>query len=295
MPKDRQTIDKDQLDSIVFDIASRIGDVRPRLSSQGFANYVYIGDEYVYKLVPLLADGYLEYAKERKILTLLGERLPELSRKHLPQLIYSEPHTENVGCVDVYTKLPGVSVDNLSANVCVELGHFLHDLHGCVQHQFITEFEGEQSGPGFRDYVILSVDKFVAKLQASVNIDLLELVKRAKTQAIKLVADVDEPKLVTLHKDLFRENILVMNEHITGIIDWEAAQSGPREWDFAILRQRFPNKWRTIYAAYHHRLDDTLLDLCGLVQSLRFWKSFPDQEKFVKQQVDYLRQIMKEP
>lgn len=296
MPKDRAIIDLDRLRGVVSDIATGLGDGQPHQSGEGFANAVYIGDTYVYKLVPLATDGTPEYPKERHVLAVLAQSLAVGSRGYVPELVYTTPQIGGLGCVDVYTRLPGAPPAGLSSAVCRDLGRFLADLHDCPAPHLVTEFDDEPAGPSFRDYAAESAEKYATKLRTVVaDTDLLELVERATTTVGKLVADLDEPDLVILHKDLFGGNILTAGDHLTGVIDWEAAQTGPREWEFTILRQRFPAQVHSVYDGYGHHLDETLLDLCGLVQSLRFWKSFPRRPGFVAQQVDYIRRILGEP
>lgn len=293
MPKDRMNVDTERLDDIVAGIARNLEDAVPSRSSAGFANDVFIGSQYVYKRVPRLADGTLEIRKERAVLTFLSAQLPESAKNLVAELVHSEDDLGDLGSVDIYTKLPGATVESMNQCLSEQLGAFLGALHGCAEHDFIHEFEGETSGPAFGEYVNESVDKFVTKLRGvDLEPDLLDLAERAARRAREIVADKPEPALVTLHKDLFGQNLLADGDTLRGVIDWEAAQSGPLEWEFAILRQRFPATWGVIANAYGRPLDIKMLDLCGLVQSLRFWKSFPHQEAFVKQQVDYIRRIL---
>ena len=89
------------------------------------------------------------------------------------------------------------------------------------------------------------------------------------------------------------DNLLEENGKLSGIIDWDSAQTGPKEWEFAILRQRIPKWWKKIKDSSLENINEDFVDCCGLIQSLRFWKSFPEQEDFADKQRKYIQEILK--
>ncbi len=114
MPKDRMNVDTGRLDDIVAEIARNLEDAVPSRSSAGFANDVFIGAQYVYKRVSRLAEGTLENPKERAMLTFLSVRLPESAKNLVAELVHSEDNLGDLGSADVYTKLPGVTVESMN-------------------------------------------------------------------------------------------------------------------------------------------------------------------------------------
>lgn len=262
-------------------------EVRP---AGGVKSKVAVGERYVFKVVEAgkAADADL---KEQRVLRVLAERLPERARALVPQAV-GGAMVEGLGFVEVHGRLPGEPPQALSDALCASIGIFLRDLHDCYTSPEVTEFEGERPQP-FLAYLTASTTKFRAKLAGVVGPDDMRLVDGA----VALVTDyightAQPPELVVVHKDLSLHNLLVSGDGLTGVVDWAAAQTAPREWEMAIVEQRFGDAARAVLASYGHPLQQELVRVCGALQAIRFWKSFVDDTDFVEQQRALLRRVL---
>lgn len=184
----------------------------------------------------------------------------------------------------------------MSKELTHDLGKFLRSLHDFSMQNGMHEFEDIGNSLSFHEYISKVTKKYLFKLRQAVkNREHLSIAETAVVQISRLLQEVTEPELVILHKDIHFGNLLMSDGgHLSGVVDWETSQSGPREWEFAILRQRFPEVWQDIVRVYDHNLDYKIMNLVGLVQSLRFWKSFPEDLVFAQSQIDYILKILDE-
>lgn len=254
-----------------------------------FKTKVFIGEKLVFKLSEQGRGG----KKEEYVLKLLSNKLSSRWRSIIPDIIEVK-EIEGLGIIQVHTRLQGEHPKEMSEQLAMELGQFLSALHGIRSWDKITEFEGGEE-ISFTDYLHTAPKKFSARLEDVINANDSKLIAEAINSIEKYAEKIStEPKLVLIHKDIHLDNLLVGKDgELTGVIDWGAAQTGPKEWEFAILKQRIPEYWNQALKSYTGQpLDLELLDICGLIQSLRFWKSFPQDEPFVAQQREYIKMTL---
>lgn len=261
--------------------------VRP---AGGVKSKVAVGDRYVFKVVEAGKAAEADL-KEQRVLRALAARLPDRARALVPQAVEGTM-VEGLGFVEVHLRLPGVSPDTLSEPLCASIGIFLRDLHDCASYTAVTEFEGERPQP-FLDYLVASAAKFRAKLASVVGPEDMRLVDGAVDLVTHYVRrTAAPPDLVIVHKDVSLGNLLVCGGRLTGVVDWAAAQTAPREWDMVIVEQRFGDASQAVRQSYGRSLRPDLLRVCGAVQAIRFWKSFVDDADFVEQQRSLLSRVL---
>jgi aminoglycoside phosphotransferase (APT) family kinase protein len=195
--------------------------------------------------------------------------------------------------VQAHSRLDGSAATHLSAPTATALGEFLADLHSIDSFDSLDEFDPRTERVGLADYLARYPSRFAEKLRPGLAPNDRWLVEAATAFISRRITRLPPgPPLVLLHKDLHPANILLSDERLTGVVDWEACQTGPREWEFAILRQRFPGTWDVMARAYGRPLDPDLLDVFGVLQSLRFWKSFPHHDAFAREQREHISWIL---
>jgi aminoglycoside phosphotransferase (APT) family kinase protein len=260
--------------------------------AQSFKTTVLLGQRLVFKFPEQSHKTTDTDHKEMHVLQLLAERLSTVWKRVVPCFVAAH-EVEGVGLVQAHTRLEGEHPKRVTDQLASELGHFLRALHSIGNWVALIEFEGDK-GMSFRDYLRTASEKFATKLDGNVDAKDWQLVRQAVARTKEAAEQLgSDPPLVLVHKDLHLGNLLVdANGRLSGVIDWAAAQTAPREWEFSILRQRLPNDWKTIINSYEGQLDIKLIDICGLIQSLRFWKSFPHQSSFVAQQRDHIKDIL---
>jgi len=282
------------LDALAFDyanaLAARLGDGSLHTAEGGFANRVFIGERYIYKVKA--TDGVPPSEKERTVLEMLARRLPPRARAFVPAFIDCDVNEDGT-YVQAHSRLEGFVATQLSDPTATALGEFLADLHSIDSFEALDEFDPRTERVSLEDYLTRYPSRFADKLRPGLAADDRGLVEAATTFISRRLPHLPpEPPLVLLHKDLHPANILLSNERLAGVVDWEACQTGPREWEFAILRQRFPRTWEVMAGAYGRPLDPDLLDVFGVLQSLRFWKSFPHHDAFAREQREHISWIL---
>ncbi|WP_082393634.1 aminoglycoside phosphotransferase family protein [Nocardia arizonensis] len=278
----------DILDKL-HEVASRYGE-NNLVMTGGAKSSVGIGERYVFKVVE---GGKIDAAnhKEQRVLQTLADSLPRSAARLIPTSV-DGVFAPGLGYIEVQTRLRGITPQFSSPSLPEELGTFLKALHAVPAPDGITEFEGDDPRPLF-DYLVTSALKFQAKLMPAVNQYDQKLVTAAVGLVRRYVDRHDSiPPLVIVHKDLSLRNLLVDDGHLSGVIDWAAAQTAPREWEFAILMQRFPVELEIIQKSYGQVLDNELTRCCAALQAIRFWKSFMDDSAFVNDQRALLEQVL---
>ncbi len=277
-------------------LAAKLGDRAPEKNDQGFSNQIFLGERFVYKCHK--TSGQVPTAKQKKealVLRHLAQCLDSSMRPLVPELIHEEQVSEEYHVV-VQQRLTGCPPERLDQTLAESLGRFLSVLHTIPQDHWMDEFEGEEHRQTFRSYLFDKPLRFAEKLNRSESVDTSdrELIRQA-VAAITFAAQglSDSVPLVLNHKDLFERNLLQHRGRLTGIIDWDAAQTAPREWEFAILRQRIPQFWDAAHRCYGTPIDPLIMDCCALAQSLRFWKSFPHHADFANVQRCHIRDILR--
>jgi Ser/Thr protein kinase RdoA (MazF antagonist) len=284
---------KRQLPQEAIKLAESLGELEEIEVNESFGAVVAVGRRHVFKIYDVAAqERHGEISKEKRILDILGARLGPASRR----LVARPVQTVLTACgsrIEVQTRLPGVHPARFSKKLSRELARFLWDMHSIDGFDAIDEFDGKAVPTPLSHYIALRTEKFYRKLLENTLPVERNLIESARSYILDVPTRVwNEASLCLIHKDLYTQNVLTVDGKLAGVIDWDSAQTGPKEWDFTILRQRCPRVWDDIVAGYPADLDQTLLDACGIFQCLRFWKSFPGDKAFVAQQIDYIKRIL---
>lgn len=257
----------------------------PSPSVAGFSSVTFVGSGHIYKVTPGTSRS-----KATSVVDVVRAGIrPSLARM-LPETV-EDRALDDALWLTVQRRIPGSHPESISTELMRQLVEFVQNLHEVPVVQVLDEFEDSRvPGAQFWPTLAESADKFAAKIQQSSLTETDQsLVARAVTQVTRLSKKRlgDPPLLVLVHKDIYGENVLVDGSgRLSAVLDWDAAQMAPREWEYAILWQRFPLLWNSVAEALDLALDFDLFVACSLTQALRFWKSFPHQVDFVDRQVD---------
>jgi aminoglycoside phosphotransferase (APT) family kinase protein len=270
-------------------LAARLGEIEfERFENQGFVSQIFASANYIAKVRSVDGQQHMEgFRKEERIL----RELDRLGIELVPRWVATEV-IDGDWFVQVQTRLRGSPPKKLDIRFCRDLGEFLSRVHSAETYSGMREFDAaDEQVEQFSDYVRARVGKFARRIYPHAQ-EAHQLLDRA-VEFVHRKADLN-PRYVLVHKDIYEPNILVDHEcSLQGVVDWDAAQTAPPEWEFAIIRQRWPDHWthvRDHYRAYDLDLD--LMNLCAVVQALRFWKSFPDDRAFATQQYNTIRSIL---
>jgi serine/threonine protein kinase len=277
-----------QASQSLIDFAKEFGE-NNIASAESYKTRVFIGDKHVFKFPEHGAEG----SKEEVVLKILNEKLPEKWRSVVSQVVKSKD-IEDIGLIQVQTKLVGTHSKLVSTKLAQDLGQFLSSLHGMATWEKITEFEGKED-ISFNEYLRIAPEKFLAKLDEYIDTDDKNLILKAIAFIQSyLSTSPAEPEMVLVHKDISLDNLLTTSDGgLSGIIDWGASQTAPKEWEFSIIKQRMPESFDAIMLAYGKtEVNQQLFKICGLVQSIRFWKSFPGDQLFASQQRNYIKSLL---
>lgn len=274
----------------INEFAKELGDNHLTQVTTAYANKVYLGEKYVYKVAvskERIEKG--DHLKEKAILKILHEKLNNKLLYLIPSYIDDRKISDDM-YIQVHTRLKGEPPLELNQSQAILLGQFLADLHNINNFTSITEFvEPEEKFSNFFSYITTSLKKFQKKLETVVSEKDLELINLASKLVIDSpLEDFNKSLLCLVHKDIYTNNLLVHNGEISGVIDWEAAQTAPPEWELAIIMQRFPLLWEYFIEGYKTPFNYDLLRICGITQSLRYWKSFPKNADFVAEQRNFI-------
>ncbi|MEM5472891.1 aminoglycoside phosphotransferase family protein [Hoeflea sp. AS60] len=272
-------------DSVVA-LAHEYGEQRLE-EKKSFDSSVFLGTKHVFK-VKRSDPG--QTSKERRVLDYVHAQGSSKLRALLPRVV-DEVALSDGQQVTIQTRMPGEKVVELSLRRSVALGSALSELHALPAPDGVTEFEGD-SEPSLPRYISRSADRFVAKLSQTVGPADLALAERARVHLQERLNWFRSARIVVVHKDIFLENLLFEGDVLTAIVDWDAAQTAPPEWEHSILRQRFPEAYSEICSAYDGVLSEEGINLCALLQSLRFWKSFPNDQVFADVQRRTITEIL---
>lgn len=271
------------------EVAAELGDQILSLAT-GFSGSALLGNSYVYRVVNVpatkgsIVSDWLRVAKST-------------AESMVPRSVLHRPLSDGK-FLAVETKLSGTHPAALETSTIKNLTTFLAELHSLSVPQAIDQFEGERlPADRFWDWLASSVDSYGLKLaHAGLSAADDQLVRRAIARVGDFVTTQSSvPTFRLLHKDIHAANLLVEGSQLVGVIDWDAAMLGPIEWELAIVCQRFPDRRDLLANGYPLPIDEELLKVCGLVQALRFWKSFPAQIDFVGEQRGFIAELLDGP
>ena len=175
-------------------------------------------------------------------------------------------------------RLAGKHIEQPNAHHCAEVGSWLARMHLCTQAQPLER----RSDRGL-DWMLSE-----GPLQAlQLDGETLELLRASLAEVAQAQAAVLALPRANLHADLFRDNVLFDGPHLSGVIDFYNACSGPMLYDVAITL----NDWcstasgsldlsraRALLAAYaslrpFHPAEAELWPCMLRIACLRFWLS----------------------
>lgn len=122
-------------------------------------------------------------------------------------------------------RLPGKHVASPNAHHCAEVGRLLARLHLATREQVIERRSDrgldwmQEEGPS---------------LAMTLHEDQLPLLRDGLAEIAELKPKILALPRANLHADLFRDNVLFEGSHLTGVIDFYNACSGPMLYDIAI-------------------------------------------------------------
>ncbi|MEN0105383.1 MAG: homoserine kinase [Pseudomonas sp.] len=122
-------------------------------------------------------------------------------------------------------RLAGKHVSVANAHHCVEVGKLLGQLHGATRHQVL-----ERKTDRGLDWMLSEGTQLLPKLAPASQALLSAALAEIKSEHAAILA---LPR-ANLHADLFRDNALFDGPHLTGLIDFYNACSGPMLYDVAI-------------------------------------------------------------
>ena len=122
-------------------------------------------------------------------------------------------------------RLPGKHVASPNTHQCAEVGRWLAQLHLATREQIIERRSDrglewmEEEGP---------------TLAMALPEDQLPLLRDSLAEIADLKPRIRALPRANLHADLFRDNVMFEGNHLTGVIDFYNACSGPMLYDIAI-------------------------------------------------------------
>ncbi len=260
-------------------------------SIDGHRCKVYLGDNYVIRVLNSTNLRHHKDVAKGVAITQIISQLNNALSEFVPETV-GFLKKDNIS-ISIYKRVGGCHPKALSQKLANDLGEFLARLHASFRIPVITDFCGT-SFDSVASYFHFNMPKYLASIEAHVTEADNKLLRKVdywiKMQVNKLNTPTD---FVLLHKDIHEKNILTGDYgRLASVLDWDSAQSGPRELEFAVILQRFPLAFPSVIAAYKHPIDTELLEACTAFQCVRFWKSFPTQADFVDRQRAQLRLLL---
>lgn len=175
-------------------------------------------------------------------------------------------------------RLPGKHVLQPNAQHCAEIGRWLARLHTTTQREPL-----ERASDRGLAWMLEEGPLQAMQLEG----DALQLLRLALEDARELSAHLPQLPRANLHADLFRDNALFDGNHLSGVIDFYNACSGPMLYDLAIALNDWcldeqdgldPQLTQALLGAYaalrpFTRTEASAWPLMLRVACLRFWLS----------------------
>ena len=203
----------------------------------------------------------------------LGIKVPEpIYFKKAPNFLNSDFFImQKINGVAEGHKLVRLADANIRKNITQDIGRSLASIHQVPLDDELTAFLPK---PNKDEYLADKIHSF------RVQLDLLQATNPILEYAISWMADnlpsIDE--LVLVHGDFRTGNIMIENDHISGILDWEFTQWGDRREDigwFTAKCWRFgQNKNIAGGIGSYEDFSQAYTDVCGVDVSeaeLKFW------------------------
>ena len=175
-------------------------------------------------------------------------------------------------------RLPGKHVVQPNSQHCAEIGRWLARLHTTTQRETL-----ERASDRGLAWMLEEGPLQAMQLEG----EALQLLRLALEDARELNAHLPQLPRANLHADLFRDNALFDGNHLSGVIDFYNACSGPMLYDLAIALNDWcldeqdgldPHLTQALLGAYaalrpFTRAETNAWPLMLRVACLRFWLS----------------------
>ena len=175
----------------------------------------------------------------------------------------------------VFKRLPGIATTSPSIEQCQEIGVQLANVHRCTQH-YVFPIKNN-NGP---DWCKKLLNKIEVRLSAT---DLALIKDELLFQTANSSADLPQG---VIHADLFRDNVLFVDNQLSGILDFYSGYTGTRLFDIAITANDWccengdinPDKLTALLSAYEslrplEQLEKQHWQTMLRAAALRFWLS----------------------
>jgi serine/threonine protein kinase len=273
-------------EDIIKSTAESLGDTLTDKVAKGGHSTVYFGKKYVHKVTE---KKVME--KSERIHALISTSSSNKLKSLVPKTILNKDLGQESLVVEELKT--GNHPQEISEGLLKETVSALSEVHKIDIKQVLTDFEGEElPNSEYWKNQVESANKYAHKLRSSdLILEDIELIEKCLA-VIKNVCSKNNslPRLALVYKDVHQHNVLVNEDgELSALIDWDSAMSGPVELEYVVLWARFPEMWPLIDPG---DLDKDIFVVAGIVQGLRFWKSFTRDSKYVDQQRSALRRLL---
>jgi serine/threonine protein kinase len=277
-------------EEIINSAAKSLGDTLTKQVAKGGHSTVYFGEKYVYKITEKKV-----VEKSERIHSLISKSDSKILKGLVPKTVLNKALEHSSLVVEELKH--GKHPEKIDSKLLKEIVTVLSLAHKTDIEQVLTDFEGD-SIPALKywDNQVESAKQYATKLEGSVSLSeedtaliksCVEVVEEIYSRAIEV------PKLVLVYKDVHKHNTLIDKDgELSALIDWGSAMSGPVELEHVVLWARFKDLWPQIQKELDIKLNKDLFVVSGIVQGLRFWKSFTKDSRYVDEQRVSLKRLL---
>lgn len=264
----------------IAEVVTSLNDELTGQVERGGHSTVYFGKYYVYKVTE---KKVME--KSERVHSIISTSDSKALKGLVPKTVLNKALEKNSLVIEELRR--GNHPEKIDGKLLKEIITSLSLVHRIEIRQVLTDFEGEELPAS--QYWINQMElgkKYANKLMSS------GMLSESDTELISLCLEhINEicnkktvvPKLKLIYKDVYPPNILIDEDGgLNAIIDWDSAMSGPIELEYVVLWHRYPELWSNIKPEV--LLDKDIFMCAGLVQGLRFWKSFMNDLEYVDAQ-----------
>jgi Ser/Thr protein kinase RdoA (MazF antagonist) len=185
---------------------------------------------------------------------------------------------------------------DINDDTSFQMGRMLASLHSIHSNNYGDIASNQMLEPTLDSAIFLLKEKFEKSLDECkdhINFDLMKKIEKYFCNSINEVKQVDGPCII--HRDYKPGNIIIENEKIKGLIDWEIAKMGVAEEDFAQLEylvwDNYPHTKKTFLEGYESirklpNIDEIMpiLRVCKALGAMGFTierKTWDKEHKFI--------------
>ena len=175
----------------------------------------------------------------------------------------------------VFKRLPGIATTSPSIEQCQEIGVQLANVHRCTQH-YVFPIKNN-NGPDWCKKLLNKIDARLSATDRALIKD--ELLFQTANSSVGLPQGA-------IHADLFRDNVLFVDNQLSGILDFYSAHKGALLFDIAITSNDWccengdinPDKLIALISGYEsfrplEQLEKQHWQTMLRAAALRFWLS----------------------